>query len=830
MGLLALSALLGSGAARADTLVSNLGQPLHETTEVNAGVVVAQGFYTGGIGSRFNLTSVQLPMSGPEVNPISWSSVTVTIREPDARGFPGDVVHTLTSPSGNVPASRTTISFEAPRGVTLAPDTEYFVHIANSENKHLYIDYTTSTQEDSGSADEWTLWVSRRLSVNDWTTWFSHWSDEQVGPVKMAVNGSLQGPSIENVAVVSTPIDAARGYGVGEIIEIDVEFSRHVWVTGNVLCTIRIGSVNWWRGARYHIGSGTNTLTFRYTVRATDFAPDGIRTGGNFLGNASQGVQGGGTIRDVFGADARLPHRGIPNNLPAHKVDGTRPGAPRNLMASSEDAAVTLSWEVPESIGGSPITAYRYRYKTDGDYGDWIEIAGSANARSHRITRLAATPHTFQLAAVNNSGQGHSSTEVIRTPLVDTRPPRLEAQSVDGSRVTLDFDEDIHEESGVWPLSHTGVSVKVGGTLRALNATVEVGTDPSIVVLTLVSAVAAGDEVTVSYSPPTRPPDTNYPLRDWAGNEVAAFTDVPVRNVLGDQPTAPTDLAVAPSGTAKLTLSWTAPDDGNSVLLRYEYLQRKGNEAFGTTWVEIPDSAGLTSHEFTGLDLYTEYGFKLRAVNGFGTGPESEEATGLTGTVPATPTGLMVAPSGYVHHPSSAKLTLSWTAPDAGGIELLRYEYLQRKGNEAFGTTWTEIPDSAGLTSHAFTGLDLDTEYGFKLRAVNGAGDGPESTEATGRTLGKITFNLVDMAEEERRVGESDGPVGVTVEMWMPPEATAPHDRALYVNVSARSVTTTGADFEFQSQSQRVALRARRFHGGKRALRRAQDGRVSARR
>ena len=102
----------------------------------------------------------------------------------------------------------------------------------------------------------------------------------------------------------------------------------------------------------------------------------------------------------------------------------SEPGAPRDLRASAEEAAVTLSWDAPESGVDTPaITAYHYRYKTDGEYGDWTEIPDSANLRSHRIARLAAVEHTFQLAAENSAGLGLYSDEVTETPRAPCTPP-----------------------------------------------------------------------------------------------------------------------------------------------------------------------------------------------------------------------------------------------------------------------------------------------------------------------------------------------------------------------------------------------------------------------
>ena len=317
-------------------------------------------------------------------------------------------------------------------------------------------------------------------------------------------------------------------------------------------------------------------------------------------------------------------------------------------MASSEIGGVTLSWDPPESDGETSITAYHYRYKTDGEYGDWLEIPDSASLRSHRISRLAATPHTFQLAAENSSGLGLYSDEVTRTPLASTTPPRLEAQTVDGSVLRLDFDEDILQETS-WPLSHKGLSVKVGGVARAITTSAGVDTDLSILVVTLVSPVLATDTVTVSYAPPARPPDTNYPLRDWAGNYVAAFTDVAVRNLTRGKPEPPTDFRTEPAGSGQLKLIWTPGFDGNSTLTGHQYRQKTTEPSFGQ-WMNIPESGarGTNARSYT-LDNLTDgtlYTFQLRAMNAQGESGESDEATGTPrlGTLASAPRNVGATP------------------------------------------------------------------------------------------------------------------------------------------------------------------------------------------
>ena len=95
-------------------------------------------------------------------------------------------------------------------------------------------------------------------------------------------------------------------------------------------------------------------------------------------------------------------------------------------------------------------------------------------------------------------------------------------------------------------------------------------------------------------------------------------------------------------------------------------------------------------------------------------------------SVPAAPTGL-TATAG---EDGGGAVTLSWTAPTGGGA-VTRYEYQQKAGTGAYGA-WTPIPNSgASTTSYTVPSLTDGTAYTFRVRAVNSAGAGAASTEAT---------------------------------------------------------------------------------------------------
>jgi len=101
-------------------------------------------------------------------------------------------------------------------------------------------------------------------------------------------------PSVVNV----TSAKADGIYTVGEVIDIDVQFTGPV--TYNLAGTLTL-DLNTGVAASYNAGSGTDTLTFRYTVAAGHTTPDL-----DYVATNSLVVAGGGTVQDAASQDADL--------------------------------------------------------------------------------------------------------------------------------------------------------------------------------------------------------------------------------------------------------------------------------------------------------------------------------------------------------------------------------------------------------------------------------------------------------------------------------------------------------------------------------------------
>ena len=205
----------------------------------------AQPFTTGNVSGGYNLSSVVLAIDSP------GSDVRVTIRESEADGSPGGVVHELTNPPSD--AGGGLHEYSAPAGATLEADTVYHVMAERTSVTARTWKVTDSGREDPGAAPGWEIGGS--FWILEHGTWTSFRSSLQIQVKGTGGNTDPTGaPTIDD----TTPV-------VGETLTADA--------SGIADADGLTGAAFTWQWIRMSGGTETRiagATTASYTVVAAD--------------------------------------------------------------------------------------------------------------------------------------------------------------------------------------------------------------------------------------------------------------------------------------------------------------------------------------------------------------------------------------------------------------------------------------------------------------------------------------------------------------------------------------------------------------------------------
>jgi fibronectin type 3 domain-containing protein len=386
----------------------------------------------------------------------------------------------------------------------------------------------------------------------------------------------------------------------------------------------------------------------------------------------------------------------------------TVPDPPVKAVAIGGDARVSLSWQVPGSNGGSPITNYKIYRGTSSGGESWLATVGADVFSYTDASVTNGVTYFYYVTAVNAIGESGPSNEVSATPLPAASVPdavrNLTAGPTDGG-VQLAWLPPA--DSGGRPV--TNYKIYRGSNSGNRSNVTTVGNVEAYTDLGLKNGQQYYYVVTAVNEIGEGPPS----------NEVST-TPATV-------PSAPRNLRAIPGDTV-VTIQWTGPqNDGGSPVTNFRIYR-------GTT------SANLAFVTMIGpFDSYTDEGrlndqiyyYQVSAVNRVGEGPRSDQtsATPRAGrTVPSAPQSL-IATAG------NGSVLLNWTAPATdGGAPITNYTVY--RGYESANLTYFNDVGPA-LTLLDGT-VNNGVTYYYEVTANNSVGEGPRSplASATPRVAG----------------------------------------------------------------------------------------------
>ena len=163
-------------------------------------------------------------------------------------------------------------------------------------------------------------------------------------------------------SIASSPASGST-YVEGETIRLQVRFDEAVVVTGEPRLPMMVGE-RLRNRVLYSGGSGTDALTFSYTVLAGDMDDDGVSVAANSLR-----LTDGATIKDASGLSVAsekgtVSHAAL-SDQPGHKVDAVAPGIESVAISSSpasgdayligEVIELTVTFSEDVAVSGSPM-------------------------------------------------------------------------------------------------------------------------------------------------------------------------------------------------------------------------------------------------------------------------------------------------------------------------------------------------------------------------------------------------------------------------------------------------------------------------------------------
>ena len=536
------------------------------------------------------------------------------------------------------------------------------------------------------------------------------------------VGAAATGPTVNDVAVTSTPASGNTYYLAGEVIEFTVTFSAPVTVTATPKFAFRLGAAT--RQAAYASGSDSAALVFARTVQAGEVDRNGISW--NSLALALDG----GTITQTGATTAaRLTHA-AQASLEGHRVDAA---PPMQVSASVRGLSLVLVYDEPLDPASMPTTAAYTVTATVGAtttnpavsevsiYGIWVTLAlDAAPAAGATVTLAYAPPASNPVQdEAGNDAPAFSGQSVRLGP----PPPPPDLAQVMGVTVAPGNAQLVVTWTAVD--NATGYTVQWTSGSQGYNsgdrqATVTSGSTTSHTI----TGLANGTEYTVQVSA-TR----------------TGANDGPPSDEMTGTPTVPTAAGIAVSTAALTVTEQDSTGDGYTVVLDTEPTADVVVTVAGHVGTDV--TANPTTLTFTMSNWETAQTVTVTADNDADTTDDSVALTHSAASADSGYSGIAIAGVavtvndndtaqvlGVSVTPGNAQLVVTWTAVDTA----TGYTVQWKSGGQGYNTTNRQATVTSGTTtSHTITGLANGTEYTVQVSATRtGANDGPPSDEMTG--------------------------------------------------------------------------------------------------
>jgi len=512
-----------------------------------------------------------------------------------------------------------------------------------------------------------------------------------------------------------TSTNANDTYRFGDTIEITIEFSDIVYVTGTPQLTLETGDND--AVVDYTSGDATNIISFNYTV-----ALDHNSTDLDYISTSALDLNSG-TIKGIVGnnADITLPVPGSPESLGGNKdiiVDARTPSV-NDVSSTKPDITpyttgevidITVTFSEPVFVTGTPTltletnsipdgiayytsgnetatltftyTVASGHYSSDLDYDSTNALTGIIKDSDELVADLT-------LPVPGTAGSLGDNKDLLIDTIDPSSPSGLAAVPSSWTN-TDDFDlswsnpADLSGIAGAYYKLDSAPTSDTDGTYQA-------GAD-----ITSITGITVGSDGA----------HTVYVwLRDAAGNVDYTTYDTVVLSLDTTDPISPGGLAAVPSSwtnTDDFDLSWANPSEMSGIAGAYYKLDSAPTSDTDGTYQA---GSGITS--ITGITVgsdgtHTVYVWLRDVAGNVDYTTYDTVVLSLDTTDPSSPSGLAAVPSSWT---STDDFDLSWVNPaDLSGIAGAYYKLDSAPTSDTDGT----YQAGAGITS--ITGITVGSD------------------------------------------------------------------------------------------------------------------------
>ena len=396
------------------------------------------------------------------------------------------------------------------------------------------------------------------------------------------------------------------------------------------------------------------------------------------------------------------------------------PNSPTSLTAvDMSPTSIELTWIRSAENNGPPVIGYKIEVKEgSSSYATLVDNTQSTNTKYTDTGLTTNTEYTYKISAINSIGASLVSNEASATPLTTSSEPT----------------------ANIKPNSPKSLKAVAGSPTEMILSWKEPtpNNGPDVTGYEIEFKTSSGDYtlltttgLVTTYTHTDLTPGTLYTYRVYAKNSEGTSSPSGFATGKPEHTEVPTNLQADDISPTSILLTWSAPSLTYGTITGYTIFKVFSSGVYDT----ITDtSTPQTSYTVTGLETDKAYTFVVKARYNTGTSSAVSSSASTTPTLDSEPPSKFNVSSPPVSLTATAispiQIDLGWNYPTKdGGTSITGYRIDVKVGN----TNYITLQQDTDSSTRTFSHLDLttDTQYSYKVYAINPVGTSGPSNEAS---------------------------------------------------------------------------------------------------